>query len=409
MTVTCPRGHACFLWTCTEERLCDMHDDPAFTAGCRWTLIAGDQGLKCNGCDFDFCLPCSIAMRGTAFENRDRFSGRTWRVPSAELLAQVDAAFRLINDAAARLRLPRGYPLALELPSTTSGYPRVSLLPAQLQRAAIGFAAAVSLRLVTAPASVDVSARTWQWRTCVLLRVMGGYVAKNQGTVADCRAAAATRVAGKPGIIEAAESGDIELVRDRITAYPAYVHKRDPVSKKTILEWCSLKGYTYFCRLLVAAGADVNVKLIMSMTLLHYSSTFGHFSLCRLLVALGADVNAKDNSMSVSPLHESCGHGHLGICRLLVASRADVNAQCSWLGRSVTPLHKSSKEGHLNVCRFLVESKADVAVRDSDGHTPLENAVMNGHMDVVAYLRRIGSPPLSIRLRVCVCLGACFQ
>ena len=44
------------------------------------------------------------------------------------------------------------------------------------------------------------------------------------------QAAAATRVAGKPGIIEAAESGDIELVRDRITAYPAYVHKRDPVS-----------------------------------------------------------------------------------------------------------------------------------------------------------------------------------
>jgi hypothetical protein len=45
----------------------------------------------------------------------------------------------------------------------------------------------------------------------------------------------------------------------------------------------------------------------------------------------------------------------------------------------------------------------------SYGHTPLENAVMDGHMDVVAYLRRIGSPPLSFRLRVCVCIGACFQ
>jgi hypothetical protein len=44
------------------------------------------------------------------------------------------------------------------------------------------------------------------------------------------QAAAATRVAGKPGIIEAAESLDIELVRDRITAYPANVHMRDPVS-----------------------------------------------------------------------------------------------------------------------------------------------------------------------------------
>jgi hypothetical protein len=158
-----------------------MYDDPAFTAGCRRILTAGDQGLKCNGCDYDFCLPCSIAMRGTAFEHRDHFTGKTWRVPSAELLAQVDAAFRLIIAAAARLRFPRGYPLALELPPTTSGYPRVSLLPAQLQRAAIGFAAAVSHRLATAPASVGVSARTTQqWQTRVLLRVMGGYITKNQ-------------------------------------------------------------------------------------------------------------------------------------------------------------------------------------------------------------------------------------
>jgi hypothetical protein len=181
LPVTCPRGHACFLWTCTEDRGCDMHDDPAFTAGCRRILTAGDQGLKCIGCDYDFCLPCSIAMRGTAFEHRDYFSGRTWRVPSAELLAQVDAAFRLINAAAAHLRLPRGHPLALELPPSTSCYPRVSLLPSQLQRAAIGFAAAASHGLATAPASMDVSARTtWQWRTRILLRVMGGYIAKNQ-------------------------------------------------------------------------------------------------------------------------------------------------------------------------------------------------------------------------------------
>ena len=127
------------------------------------------------------CLQPTAPMQAPAFEHRDHFVGRTWRVPSAELLAQIDAALRLIEAAAVRLRLPCGYPLALELPPPPSGYMRVPLWPAQLQRAAISFAAAASHGLATAPASVDVSARTtWHWRTRVLLRVMGGYVAKNQ-------------------------------------------------------------------------------------------------------------------------------------------------------------------------------------------------------------------------------------
>ena len=99
--------------------------------------------------------------------------------------AIIDAPLHVIAAAAARLHLPRGYPLALELPPPPSGYMRVALWPAQLQRAAIGFAAAASHGLATAPASVDVSARTtWRWRTRVLRRVMAGYVGRIQ--VHDC-------------------------------------------------------------------------------------------------------------------------------------------------------------------------------------------------------------------------------
>ena len=110
----------------------------------------------------------------------DPFLGRTLRIPDNQR-AQVDAPLHVIAAAAARLHLPRGLPLALELPPPPSGYMRVALWPAQLQRAAIGCAAAASHGLATAPASVDVSARTtWHWRTRVLLRVMGGYVARIQ-------------------------------------------------------------------------------------------------------------------------------------------------------------------------------------------------------------------------------------
>ena len=110
----------------------------------------------------------------------DPFLGRTLLIRDNQR-AQVDAPLHVIAAAAARLHLPRGLPLALELPPPPSGYTAVALWPAQLQRAAIGFAAAASHGLATAPASVDVSARTtWHWRTRVLRRVMGGYVAKIQ-------------------------------------------------------------------------------------------------------------------------------------------------------------------------------------------------------------------------------------
>jgi hypothetical protein len=120
------------------------------------------------------------AAPAPSFQYVDPFLGRTLFIP-ADQRAQVDAPLHVIAAAAARLHLPRGHPLPHELPPPPSGYMRVSLWPAQLQRAAIGFAAAASHGLATAPASVDVSARTtWHWRTRVLRRVMGGYVCKIQ-------------------------------------------------------------------------------------------------------------------------------------------------------------------------------------------------------------------------------------
>ena len=152
------------------------------------------------------CLQCDVPMGNSSsksnpppaapapsFQYVDHFLGRTLRIP-VDQFAQIDAPLHVIAAAAARLHLPRDHPLALELPPPPSGYMRVALWPAQLQRAAVGFAAAASHGLATAPASVtvDVSARTtWHWRTRVLIRVTGGYVGKIQ--VGPCMFARALR------------------------------------------------------------------------------------------------------------------------------------------------------------------------------------------------------------------------
>ena len=115
-----------------------------------------------------------------AFEYRNHFLGRNFHI-SSEQRAQVDSPLHLIKAAAVRLHLPRGYPLEHEQLRSPSDYMPVSLLPAELQRAAISFAVAASHGLATAPTGVDVSARmTRHWRTRILLRIMRGLITKIQ-------------------------------------------------------------------------------------------------------------------------------------------------------------------------------------------------------------------------------------
>ena len=98
--------------------------------------------------------------------------------------AQVDAPLHVIEAAAARLHLPRIFYAVEhehEQARSPSAYMRVSLWPAELQRVAIGFTSAASHALATAPASVRVDAcTTRRWGTRILVRVMGGLVAKIQ-------------------------------------------------------------------------------------------------------------------------------------------------------------------------------------------------------------------------------------
>ena len=119
-------------------------------------------------------------MQHLRLEFQDRFLTRRVLV-AFENRSQIDAPLHLIEAAAARLHLPRGYAVEHEQAQSPSAYMRVSLWPAQLQRAAIGCTSAASHALATAPASVDVSARTTRrWGTRILVRVMGGLVAKIQ-------------------------------------------------------------------------------------------------------------------------------------------------------------------------------------------------------------------------------------
>lgn len=115
-------------------------------------------------------------------EYHDHFLGRRMRRRFIQR-AQIDAPLHIIAAAAARLRRANadavGHPPDHEPPPLPSGYTRVALSQAQLQRAAIGLEVVASHKL--APASADVSAWTTRnWRTRILQRIMGGHVCRIQ-------------------------------------------------------------------------------------------------------------------------------------------------------------------------------------------------------------------------------------
>jgi hypothetical protein len=61
-SISCPQGHTCLLWTYTKRHNCDLRDDPAFTALCLRKLQVGEQGYRCDVCDYDVCLQCYSAL-----------------------------------------------------------------------------------------------------------------------------------------------------------------------------------------------------------------------------------------------------------------------------------------------------------------------------------------------------------
>ena len=68
------------------------------------------------------------------------------------------------------------------------------------------------------------------------------------------------------------------------------------------LHWSSKNGDLEMSKLLMRAGAKVDIKCRFGMTPLHLAAKHGFLPVCQLLVENGADINANDDS-KMTPLH----------------------------------------------------------------------------------------------------------
>ncbi|KAG1552253.1 hypothetical protein G6F51_001342 [Rhizopus arrhizus] len=90
-------------------------------------------------------------------------------------------------------------------------------------------------------------------------------------------------------------------------------------------------------------------------------------------------------------LCSAAGSNDLEGLRLLVESMEEmINLNCvDYDGR--IPLHVACREGHFRIVEYLLLHGSSIHLRDRSGHTPLFDAVLEKHADVVALLREAGA------------------
>ncbi|WP_348252599.1 ankyrin repeat domain-containing protein [Trichocoleus desertorum] len=146
--------------------------------------------------------------------------------------------------------------------------------------------------------------------------------------------------------------------------------------------------------LLVARGADVNVKNRIGVTPLHAIATSRYRenaadrrAIAELLIAEGAGVNSKRSSNLInrficdryvvdvsgtSPLHLAAYYGQTSVAEVLIAKGADIAAKND-CGR--TPLHIAAREGDSPaLVETLLAQGSDSNAKDVLGRTPLADA-----------------------------------
>ncbi|TGN10198.1 ankyrin repeat domain-containing protein [Leptospira ilyithenensis] len=116
----------------------------------------------------------------------------------------------------------------------------------------------------------------------------------------------------------------------------------------------------------------------------------------KTLLELGADPNKQENSLSegYSPIMYGASVKDLRLLRLLLeyGGNPNIEAKGKIISGTITytPLINASQDGKLENVKLLIRAGANIHFKDELGSTPLKEALIHNHMDIVLYLLQNG-------------------
>jgi ankyrin repeat protein len=214
------------------------------------------------------------------------------------------------------------------------------------------------------------------------------------------------------GLLEAIRRGDSDAVRSALRDDPALALARDQSGVSAICLAVYL-GRDDIARELARTRDDLDVfeastlgevgrvrELVASSPELAnacspdgfhplgYACFFGREPLVELLLDANADLEAPArNAMQVRPLHSAVAHSDPTIALSLAARLLEAGASPNVTQQNgFTPLHEAALRGHAELVRLLLRNHADPSARNSEGCTPADLARQHGHAEVLEVL-----------------------
>jgi ankyrin repeat protein len=159
-------------------------------------------------------------------------------------------------------------------------------------------------------------------------------------------------------VFEAAALGYVDRARERLLEDPAAAEALSP-DGFTALHLAAFFGKAEAARLLLEHGArvDAYTRNPLANQPLHAAAAGKHVEVCRILLAAGADVNATQHG-GFTPLHEAAQHGDVEMSELFLSAEADPAALTD---AGETPGDLAAAAGHVDLARRLREVAEEAA------------------------------------------------
>uniref|UniRef100_A0AAQ5YZJ7 Euchromatic histone-lysine N-methyltransferase 1a n=1 Tax=Amphiprion ocellaris TaxID=80972 RepID=A0AAQ5YZJ7_AMPOC len=168
-------------------------------------------------------------------------------------------------------------------------------------------------------------------------------------------------------LMAACENNHLDIVKYILRAGASISHK--DIMGFTCLHLAAKLGhYDIVNHLLSKASKHINCQDDGGWTPITWAIEYKHKELVHLLLARGADVNIRDKEENVC-LHWAALSGCDDIAQALLEAQCDLNA-VNIHGDS--PLHVAAREQHLECVMLFLSRGADISQRNRDGETALD-------------------------------------